>query len=38
MEAEGDLYWLRDREATTFFKTAVKKLKGIKKPILSVLE
>jgi hypothetical protein len=36
-EAEGDLFWLRDKKTSTFFKTPVKKLKGIKKPIQSAL-
>ena len=37
-DIEGDLYYVRDRTATNFFKTPVRKLKGIKRPVQNVLE
>ena len=37
-DIEGDLYYVRDRTATNFFKTPVRKLKGIRRPVLNVLE
>jgi hypothetical protein len=38
MEAIGDLFWMKDKSDASFFKTPIKKTKGIRKPILAVLE
>jgi hypothetical protein len=35
---EGDLYFLRDKPFTNFFKSGLKKIKGMNKPALAVLE
>lgn len=34
---EGDLHSIRDRHLTNFFKSGIKKIKGMGKPSLSIL-
>lgn len=35
---EGDLFFIRDRSYTNFFKSGLKKIRGMNKPALAVLE
>lgn len=35
---EGDLFFIRDKPYTNFYKSGLKKIKGMNKPALSVLE
>lgn len=37
-EIEGEMQWVKSKGETNFFKTAVKKIRGIKRPIQTVLE
>ena len=36
-EITGDLYYVRNKPTTNLFKTPIKKLKGVKKPVQNVL-
>ena len=35
---EGDLHSIRDKTTTNFFKSGIKKIKGMTKPSLAILE
>ena len=37
-EWEGDLCFIRDKNSTNFFKSGLKKIRGMSKPALSILE
>lgn len=34
---EGDLYFIRDKNATNFFKSGIKKIKGMNKPAQGII-
>lgn len=36
-DAAGDLYYVRNKPVTNLFKTPIKRLKGLKKPVQNVL-
>lgn len=36
-EFEGELRWIRDKNNTSFFKSGIKKVKGLNRPTLSII-